>query len=241
MTAASRALILVSHALCPYVQRVAIVLIEKGLDFERRDIDLAAKPAWFLALSPLGKTPLLQVNRPDGAFEAIFESAVICEYLEDVSAPELALHPSDALQRAHHRAWMELASALLSQIAAVYRAADADSLRSRVAELDQRLTQIEAELDAVGPYFSGPRFALPDAAFAPAFHYFPALQRAGLVDTSLLFHERPRLHAWCRALATRPSVMAARAPDHELRLADFLSRQPSARVAPGQLEPSRIL
>ena len=66
---------LVSHALCPYVQRAAIVLMEKGITFERRDVDLKNKPAWFIALSPLGKTPVLQVGD-----EAIFESAVICEY-----------------------------------------------------------------------------------------------------------------------------------------------------------------
>ena len=38
---------LVSHVLCPYVQRVAIVLAEKGIPFERIDIDLSNKPAWF--------------------------------------------------------------------------------------------------------------------------------------------------------------------------------------------------
>ena len=43
-TTAPAALTLVSHALCPYVQRVAIVLHEKGLAFERRTIDLARKP-----------------------------------------------------------------------------------------------------------------------------------------------------------------------------------------------------
>ncbi len=47
---------LMSHALCPYVQRAVIALTEKGLAFERTTIDLAAKPAWFLDLSPLGKT-----------------------------------------------------------------------------------------------------------------------------------------------------------------------------------------
>ena len=55
-------LLLVSHALCPYVQRAAIVLAEKGVAFERRDIDLSNKPAWFLALSPLGKTPVLSLS-----------------------------------------------------------------------------------------------------------------------------------------------------------------------------------
>src|SRR5262249_29976722 len=46
----SAPLVLVSHALCPYVQRAAIVLAEKSVAFERRDIDLANKPDWFLRL-----------------------------------------------------------------------------------------------------------------------------------------------------------------------------------------------
>ena len=88
----SSELILVSHALCPYVQRAAIVLHEKGMAFELRDIDLARKPDWFLGISPLGKTPVLLAGG-----QAIFESAVICEYLDETSLP--ALHPGDPLQR----------------------------------------------------------------------------------------------------------------------------------------------
>ena len=65
---------LISHSLCPYVQRAAIVLAEKQQPYERIDIDLANKPDWFIAISPLGKTPVLLV---DG--QPIFESAVICE------------------------------------------------------------------------------------------------------------------------------------------------------------------
>jgi glutathione S-transferase len=67
---------LISHQLCPYVQRAVIALTEKGTAFERIDIDLANKPDWFLAISPLGKTPVLQVSETP-----IFESAVILEYL----------------------------------------------------------------------------------------------------------------------------------------------------------------
>ncbi len=88
----SGTLLLVSHALCPYVQRAAIVLAEKDVPFERRDIDLANKPEWFLRLSPLGKTPVLVVEG-----EAIFESAVICEYLDETTLPRL--HPDDARAR----------------------------------------------------------------------------------------------------------------------------------------------
>ncbi|TIT26562.1 MAG: glutathione S-transferase family protein, partial [Mesorhizobium sp.] len=78
-------LTLVSHHLCPYVQRAAIALAEKGVPFERVMIDLADKPAWFRARSPLGKVPLLSVDR-DGEETVIFESAVILEFLEETEA-----------------------------------------------------------------------------------------------------------------------------------------------------------
>jgi hypothetical protein len=43
----SAKIVLVSHHLCPYVQRAAIALAEKAVLFERAYIDLADKPAWF--------------------------------------------------------------------------------------------------------------------------------------------------------------------------------------------------
>src|SRR3954449_5617891 len=73
---------LISHKLCPYVQRAVIALTEKGVPFERIDIDLANKPEWFLNISPLGKVPVLVVQTENGE-EALFESNVICEYIED--------------------------------------------------------------------------------------------------------------------------------------------------------------
>ena len=79
------ALKLISHKLCPYVQRAVIALTEKGVPFERIDIDLANKPDWFLKISPLGKTPVLVVGD-----HAIFESAVILEYLEETQVRSAA-------------------------------------------------------------------------------------------------------------------------------------------------------
>jgi glutathione S-transferase len=115
-------LTLVSHTLCPYVQRAAIVLAEKGTPFERRWVDLANKPDWFKAISPLGKTPVLVVQDTP-----IFESAVICEYLDETIGARL--HPDDALQRARHRGWIEFGSALLSAIGGFYNASDEAALR----------------------------------------------------------------------------------------------------------------
>src|SRR5258706_13289167 len=107
---------LVSHRLCPYVQRAVIALTEKGVAFERVDIDLANKPDWFVEISPLGKTPVLQVGDV-----SIFESAVILEYLEETQPSPL--HPADPLRRAEHRAWIEFGSAVLNHIAGFYPAA----------------------------------------------------------------------------------------------------------------------
>src|SRR5438445_13357858 len=108
------ALKLISHKLCPYVQRAVIALTEKGVPFERIDIDLADKPDWFLKISPLGKVPVLTVATENGEV-ALFESNVICEYIEDAQ-PGARLHQHDPLKRAQHPAWIESGSSILGDL-----------------------------------------------------------------------------------------------------------------------------
>ena len=210
-------LVLVSHALCPYVQRAAIVLLEKGMPFERRDVDLANKPDWLMKMSPLGKTPVLLVGDV-----AIFESAVICEYLDETGLPRL--HPADALQRAHHRSWMEFGSALLNGIAAFYNAADDEKLMARASEIRARFEQIEAALGA-GPYFAGDIFSLVDAAFGPVFRYFDVFDMKGDFG---FWNGLPKVQRWRRVLDARPSVVNAVAADYPERLGKFLLARGSA-------------
>jgi glutathione S-transferase len=213
-------LVLVSHTLCPYVQRAAIVLHEKGVAFERRDIDLANKPDWFRRLSPLGKTPVLQVGT-----QALFESAVICEYLDETEAPRL--HPDDALARARHRSWMEFGSALLGSVGAFYGATEEAGLAARAGEIRSRFEQIEAELGA-GPWFAGDRFGLVDAVFGPVFRYFEVFESLGAVRDFAFFDGLPRLAAWRAALADRPSVREAVTADYAAQLEQFLRERRSA-------------
>ena len=202
---------LVSHHLCPYVQRAAIVLAEKGVAFERRDIDLANKPDWFKQVSPLGKTPVLLV---DG--DAIFESAVICEYLDDTVSPRL--HPEHALERARHRAWMAFGSEVLNAIGGFYNAANEAVLQAKATEIRGRFEQLEAALGE-GPYFSGGDFSIVDAVFAPVFRYFDVLD--DLLDFGF-FNGLPKLTAWRHALAQRPSVQDAVDSGYAARLRTFL-------------------
>lgn len=209
-------LTLISHLLCPYVQRAAIVLAEKNVPFERRDVNLANKPDWFVRLSPLGKTPVLLVDE-----EVIFESAVICEYLDETHEPRL--HPTEPLQRARHRAWMEFGSQLLNAIWAFYTAADEPALQAKANEIRMHLGRLEAAHGG-GLWFDG-EFSLVDAVFGPVFRYFDVFD--DIADFGF-WNERPRLLAWRAALAERPSVQTAVRADYPELLRRFLIERNSA-------------
>ncbi len=211
-------LTLVSHHLCPYVQRAAIALTEKDITFRRIYIDLSNKPDWFAALSPLGKVPLLRV----GDRGVVFESAVIVEYLEDTQGNPL--HPVDPLDKARHRGWIEYASSILNDIAGLYSAPTPEQLAAKRLVLQNKIARLEPEL-AEGPYFSGEQFSLVDAAFAPVFRYFDTFERGGI---SGFFDCLPKVAAWRGMLSKRYSVITAAPEDYAERLEAFLIARKSA-------------
>lgn len=211
-------LTLISHHLCPYVQRAVIALAEKNVPFQRIDIDLSQKPDWFTALSPLGKVPVLKVS--DGKTEeAIFESAVILEFLEETQQP--ALYPEDPLARARQRAWIEFGSAMLNGIGRLYNAPDQTAFDAALAALNsmaKRLEEVLATRDR-GPYFSGAQFGLVDAVFGPVFRYFDVFEaHADLTLTG----GGEVLANWRRALRERESVRLAVSDDYSERLVRFV-------------------
>jgi len=203
---------LISHKLCPYVQRAVIALAEKGVAFERIDIDLANKPDWFLALSPLGKTPVLLAGDIP-----IFESAVILEYLEETQPKPL--HPADPLRRAEHRGWIEFGSTILADIAGFYAAPDQATFDARTLQLAQRFARLEARV-AAAPWFDGEDFSLVDAVFGPVFRYFDVFDAIGDFG-------KPKLARWRQSLAARPSVRAAVSADYPALLRAFIERRNS--------------
>jgi len=209
---------LISHKLCPYVQRAVIALTEKGVPFERIDIDLANKPVWFLKISPLGKVPVLTVATEAGEV-ALFESNVICEYIEETQAGA-KLHPQDPLQRAEHRAWMEFGSAILGDLWGLETTTDAATFESKRQAISAKFARVEAAL-AAGPLFSGEAFSLVDAVFAPIFRYFDVFDE--LTDLAV-FEDTPKVRKWRAELAKRPSVKAAVGADYPQLLRAFLAR-----------------
>jgi len=208
---------LISNHLCPYTQRAAIQLAEKGIAYQRVYIDLSNKPEWFLQLSPLGKVPLLRVGDA-----AIFETVVICEYIEEVE-PSVPLHPVAPLDRAHHRSWAEFASAVIADIFAFYMAPDATAFERKCGDLQARFRWLERHLND-GPYFAGMRFSLVDAAFAPIFRLFDTFDR---IDEFGIFQALHRVPAYRAALAERASVRQAVVSDYAELFRQYLCERGS--------------
>lgn len=213
---------LISHKLCPYVQRAVIALEEKGVAYERVDIDLANKPDWFLKVSPLGKTPVLIVDDT-----AIFESAVIVEYLED-SQPH-PLHPVDPLRRAEHRSWIEFGSEVLNDIGRFYSAPDQVAFEDAIRRLRTKFERLEDRLaqtlsDGKATYFDGADFSVVDAVFGPVFRYFDVFDDIGEFG---IFIGLNTVQAWRASLENRSSVRQAVSDDYPALLRAFVDRRGS--------------
>jgi glutathione S-transferase len=89
---------LFEHPLSPYAQKVKIMLIEKGLPFEATTpIGAQGVDPVFAKASPRGEVPMLV----DGDAK-IFDSTIICEYLED-KYPQKPMRPASAEEGARVR------------------------------------------------------------------------------------------------------------------------------------------
>ena len=212
----SKTLKLISHKLCPYVQRAVISLTEKGVPFERVDIDLDNKPDWFLKISPLGKVPVLQVGD-----KVVFESAVILEYLEETQPKPL--HPKDPLTRAEHRAWMEFGSAVLGDVWGLETATDEATFRAKAKQATDKFARLESRLVGA-PWFDGESFSLVDAVFAPVFRYFDTIDEIG--DFGILAN-KPKIARWRKSLRERPSVASAVSAEYPPLLRAFMKKHKS--------------
>ncbi|MGD2170520.1 MAG: glutathione S-transferase family protein [Gammaproteobacteria bacterium] len=186
---------LISFKTCPYVQRSVITLKHKQVDFDIAHIDLSDPPAWFLELSPLQKVPVLEV---DG--EVLFESAVINEYLDDITGGEL--QPEDPLARAKNRAWIEFASNMIGNLYMMKMSKDAESYHRYRDRLVDLLHRVEKRLGE-GPWFDGENFSLCDTAFAPFFRQDCVFDgKLSVLDADTM----PKTVAWAERLLALPEV-----------------------------------
>jgi glutathione S-transferase len=200
--------LLVSFKTCPWVQRAAIVLREKKIDFEFRHIEPDNRPDWFLAISPHKKVPVLRV---DDAV-SLFESNAIAEYLDETIQPRL--HPADATTRAVNRAWTDYVPSFAEGVTGcAYADSEADYRKAveKIVVPFERLEQALAKQGS-GPYFNGASYSLVDAAYAPFLQRYFFLDRIKPLGH---IEKYPRLKAWATALMARPSTHSFPAAEFE--------------------------
>lgn len=206
---------LISFSLCPFVQRSVITLKHKHIDFDISYIDLKSPPQWFLEISPMAKVPLLKVNG-----KVLFESAVINEYLDEVTGGGLL--PTDALDKAQCRAWIEFASELFGIQYMSFKARDEEGVRERLDTLQKHFARLDQVVQ--GPYFLGDKFSLVDTAFAPFFMRHAIVERMLGED---ILSDYPRVKAWSQALLAMDEVQHSVRENFATEYADYWKNESS--------------
>jgi glutathione S-transferase len=183
----------------PYARKVRIALYEKDVPFERvRALHGDCNRTDFIHVNPRAEVPALV----DGDFQ-LFDSTVICEYIED-RYPTPPLYPKDPQCRATCRLVEDLADTQLD--AALYaitliefgRSESHPAMHEAAARDMTRLyRELERHLDEQ-PFFGGHDFSIADIAVAP--HLMAA--------TFLGFSSDPasNLARWMDRVQERPSV-----------------------------------
>lgn len=187
-------------------RKVRIALLEKGLEFERINIDLTKreqKNPEYLKIHPFGQVPALD----DEGF-IVYDSTIINEYLED-EYPYPALMPSDSEGRARARMLEDLRDTyfnpyfvhIMHEMRKTEAERDAQRIDNARAEIIKRFERIEKELQGK-EYLAGP-FSLADIAFMSN---FDLLDRFNIPVDATKF---PNTVAWIARLKARPSFAAS--------------------------------
>ena len=187
---------------CPYARRTRIVLHEKGVDFETREVDLANKSEEFLAASPTGKVPVVVV---DG--DSLYESNVVNQYLDEVT-DEPRLMPEDPRRRAHARIWMAFADTdFFPAVFVTSVGRERGYSEEQISEASERLKTALGKLEErlKGRDYLADEFSLADIAHAGNFVRLRELEKRGEVSLD----DYPNVAAWMSRIENRESYAAA--------------------------------
>jgi glutathione S-transferase len=194
---------LFDNAFSPFAYKVRVALYEKAIAFEKHALRTAAERDELRRRNPRDEVPALQ----DGE-TVLYDSTVICEYLEE-KCPAPPLMPTDPAKRARCRALELIADTQLDGCLYIMGIARLNrSLQARVPDAPARAAEMlkkhhanfEREL-AGGDYFVD-AFSLADIAV------YPHLRSAVFLGYPVS-DEFPKLQAWLTRVSERPSIRQA--------------------------------
>jgi len=157
-------LIFYSGWFCPFVARSWLSLIEKGIPYQYKEVNPYHKEPEFLEISPKGLVPALKYKG-----EAIPESLVICDFLEEAYPDTKPLMPKDPLQRAKVRLAIDNISK--SIIPAFFRLLQSQEQEKQDAALEDVYKGLRGFQEGLkarnGPFYMGEQLTLADIALIP--------------------------------------------------------------------------
>jgi glutathione S-transferase len=149
----------------PYTRKVRIVLIEKKIECDLEQVDVAPVENPVNAHNPLGKIPALVLD--DGT--AIYDSRVIVEFL-DGKSPISKLIPEDLRDRIAVRRWEALADGVLDAGLLVRYESMRDKKEQSKAWSDKQLARVKRGMAQMAAdlgertWCHGERYSLADIA-----------------------------------------------------------------------------
>ncbi len=191
-------MILYSGTACPFSHRCRIVLFEKGMDFEIKDVDLHDKPEEVAVMNPYNQVPIL-VERD----LTLYESNIINEYIDE-RFPHPQLMPADPVMRARTRLFLfNIERDLFSHLGDVVNGTGKTAEKARLTIRDN-LTQI-APIFAKQKHMLGEEYSMLDVAIAPL------LWRLDHLGITLPKQAAP-LQKYAERIFSRPAFIAALTP-----------------------------
>jgi RNA polymerase-associated protein len=154
-------MVLYSGTTCPFSQRCRLVLFEKGMDFEIKDVDLFKKPEDINVMNPYGQVPIL-VERD----LTLYESNIINEYIDE-RFPHPQLMPADPVMRARARLFLfNFERELFVHVQTIENTNNQKAIEKGKLLIRDRLTQL-APILLKSKYMLGDEFSMLDVAIAP--------------------------------------------------------------------------
>jgi glutathione S-transferase len=198
--------ILYGSPISPFARKVAVMLEEKGLDYEVRPVRPHDRDAEFRRLSPLGKIPAYK----DDAV-GLADSSVICVYLEK-TFPEVALYPAELMELLR-ALWFEeyFDGAMFAVMGVIYveqfmnpclRATPTNQAlleEMLKVKLPPMLAYLESQLQ--DEWLVGGKFSIADISIGTG---FVNMRSIGIAPDKALY---PKLAAYVERVLARPSFV----------------------------------
>ena len=196
---------LVGSKTSPYVRKCRVILAERALPFEFIEESAWTAETTVPRYNPLNKVPALVMD--DG--ESIYDSRVICEYLDAISGGTLL--PSDPAERARMRRFEALGDGIADAGITAFLERKREAARQDPTWIARQLDKMKAAVAALETalgsreYLGGKQANMADIACACALFWSEfRMPELGVRQAN------PRIKAWAERMESRPSFASTR-------------------------------